>query len=166
MEDIVNKVNQSKLETFDLENFFPKEKFISIDISKWLYKGIILKEKEYRLALNNFDFTIFKDKNIGLFCSTGAILPSWSYLLVTTKLIGIANKTIQGNENDFLILHYQEILSKIDFSIYLDKSVILKGCSKKPVPQEVYVLSLFYLQPYSKSIMYGEACSAVPVYKK
>lgn len=166
MKEIVNKVAQSSLETFDLEDFFPKEKFVALDISQWLFDGILLKEKEYREAINSFEFSVFKDKNVGLFCSSDAILPSWAYLLVTTKLISFAKNIIQGNEKDFLISYYQEILKQQDFSIFQDKAVILKGCSHKPVPQEIYVLSLSYLQPYAKSIMYGEACSAVPVYKK
>jgi Protein of unknown function (DUF2480) len=166
MEEIVNKVAQSSLETFDLEDFFPKEKFVALDISQWLFDGILLKEKEYREAINSFDFSIFNDKNVGLYCSSDAILPSWAFLLVSTKLIGIANKIIQGNEKEFLIAHYQEVLNLQDFTIYQDKAVILKGCSHKPVPQEIYVLALCYLQPFAKSIMYGEACSAVPVYKK
>ena len=101
-----------------------------------------------------------------MYCSTDAILPSWTYLLVTTKLIGIAIKVIQGSDKDFLIWHYQEILSKFDYSKYNDKSIILKGCSYKPVPQEIYTIALSYIQPFARSIMYGEACSAVPIYKK
>jgi len=166
MEEIINKVAQSSLETFDLEDFFPKEKFVALDISQWLSEGILLKERAYRDAINSFDFSIFKDKNIGLFCSSDTILPSWAFLLVSTKLIGIAKNIIQGNEKDFLIAHYQEILKQQDFTNYQNKAVILKGCSQKPVPQEVYVIALSFLQPYAKSIMYGEACSAVPVYKK
>jgi len=166
MEEIINKVAQSSLEVFDLEDYFPTDNFIIFDISQFLKDGFLLIEKDFREAVKNYDFSFYNNQVVGLQCSTDAILPSWTFLIVATQLVGIAKKVIQSNEKDFIIANYQENISKIDFSMYQNKAVILKGCSKKPVPQEVYTLVLNYLQPFAKSIMYGEACSAVPVFKK
>ena len=128
--------------------------------------GFILKEKEFRAALNEFDWSIYKDAYICLNCSTDAILPAWTYILITSHLNSFSKSTIQGSKKDLLISIYIEKLRDIDFSIYKDLPVILKGCSNKPVPQEVYVLAHQKIITYARSIMFGEACSAVPLYKK
>jgi hypothetical protein len=166
MQEIINKVAQSNLEIFDLEDYYPKEIFVNLDISQWLIDGFLLKEKEFRNDLKKYDFSIYKNKIIGLQCNTDAILPAWTYLVVATHLIGFAKKTIHGNQKDFILAHYNEIFAKIDFSNYQNKSIILKGCSKIEVPLELYTLALNYLQPIAKSIMFGEACASVPVFKK
>ena len=165
MEEIINKVANSKLEVFDLEDFFPKQPLLSIDISQWLYEGFILKEKEFRKTLKNYDWLPFKDSLVSINCSTDAILPAWTFALVTVYLQPIASKVVSGNKNDLLINVYQEKLDQIDFSIYDKKTLILKGCSNKPVPNEAYVLAIQKLMPFAKSIMFGEACSAVPLFK-
>ena len=163
--DIINKVANSKLEVFDLEDYFPKEEIFTIDISQWLYEGFILKEKDFRELLKSFDWSIYSEKGIVLFCSTDAILPAWTFALVASYLIPFAKQIIHGNEHDYLLLHYNKVLESIDFSNYQDKPVILKGCSKKPVPNAIYTLAIQKLYPFSKSVMFGEACSAVPLYK-
>jgi hypothetical protein len=163
--DIINKVANSKLEVFDLEDYFPKEEIISIDISQWLLEGFLLKESEFRLQLKNYDWNYYTGKYVVLFCSTEAILPAWAFALVTAHLKE-AKKVFQGSNEAALIQIYQDTLSKLDFSIFDNAPVILKGCAKKPVPNQVYVEALQYLQPFAKSIMFGEACSAVPLFKK
>jgi hypothetical protein len=166
MADIVNKVAKSPLITFNLEDYYPKGKRVQIDIKEWLFQGIILKEKDFRLELKAHGWEQYQDTYVSLYCSTDAIIPSWAYLLVTTYLEGIAQKVVFGSLEILNSLLYQEALSKIDLTDYQDKPIIIKGCSDKPVPENAYLLALQMLQPVAKLIMYGEACSAVPLYKK
>jgi hypothetical protein len=166
MADIVNKIAKSPLITFNLEDYYPKGRRVQIDIKEWLFQGIILKEKDFRLELKAHDWKQYEDTYVSLYCSTDAIIPSWAYLLVTTYLEGIAQKVVFGSLEILNSLLYQEALSKIDLTDYQDKPIIIKGCSDKPVPENAYLLALQMLQPVAKSIMYGEACSAVPLYKK
>lgn len=166
MDEIVNKVANSALEVFDLEDFYPKENRSEIDISQWLLEGILLKEKEFRAQLNQYNWAQYQGQNVAVFCSTDAIVPAWAAVLVAIQLAPFAKKIISGTFEDLDSALFQELLSKIDYSVYEGKSVILKGCSKKPVPMSAYVLAAQFLQPFAKSIMYGEACSAVPLYKK
>lgn len=163
--DIINKVATSKLEVFDLEDYFPKEEIIALDIAKWLFEGFILKEKDFREALNNYNWSQYSEKGIALFCSSEAILPAWAFALVTTYLQPFAKNIVHGSSNDYLLLSYKTTLATIDYSTYKDKPLILKGCAKKPVPQQIYTLAIQNLMPFAKSIMFGEACSAVPLYK-
>lgn len=163
---IVNKVANSKLEIFDLEDYFPTEEVCSVDISQFLFEGFILKEKEFRDQLKNFNWEQFKDKYVAIFCSTDAILPAWTYALISSCLYSNSISSIQGSVKEMLISIYSKKLDSIDFSVYNDLPVILKGCSKKQVPQEIYVLATQKLIPFAKSIMFGEACSAVPLFKR
>ena len=164
--EIINKVANSVLEVFDLEDYYPEGKRMLIDYSQWLYDGYILKEKDFREHLKNHSWTQYQDSYVVVSCSTDAIVPAWAAILVTLYAAPFAKKVINGSFDDLETALYQEILSTIDYSIFTDKPVIIKGCSKKPVPMSAYVLAAQYLQPFSKSIMYGEACSAVPLYKK
>ena len=166
MDEIINKVANSSLKVFDLEEYYPKGIRVQIDISQWLSDGFILKEKEFREHLKQHDWTKYQDHFVAVFCSTEAIVPTWASILVSVHLAPFAKKIIEGNLQDLETLLYQEILPKIDYSKYENKSVIIKGCSKKPVPISAYVTVAQFLQPFAKSIMYGEACSAVPLYKK
>lgn len=163
--EIINKVANSVLEVFDLEDYFPKQPIHSIDVSQWLVEGFILKEKDFRESLKNHDWLSYKDSLVCIYCATDAILPAWTFALVSVYLQPYALKVVSGNKNDLLLNLYQEKLNQIDFSIYDKKPVILKGCSNKPVPQEAYVLAIQKIMPYAKSVMFGEACSAVPLFK-
>ena len=166
MDEIINRVANSVLEVFDLEDYYPKGTRTQIDISQWLLEGFLLKEKEFRAHLANHDWSQYKDNYVAVFCSTDAIIPAWASILVTLQLAPFAKKIISGTIEDLDSALYQEILPTIDYSVFENKPVIIKGCSKKPVPNSAYVLAAQYLQPFAKSIMYGEACSAVPLYKK
>jgi hypothetical protein len=166
MEEIINKVANSVLEVFDLEDFYPEGIRTQVDISQWLEEGFLLKEKQFRESLKNHNWEQYKDHFVAINCSTDAIIPAWASILVTTYLNPFAKKIVLGNLNDLETSIYQEIISKIDFSKYQNKPVILKGCSKKPVPQSAYIFAMQQLQKVAKSIMYGEACSAVPLFKK
>jgi hypothetical protein len=165
MEEIINKVANSALEVFDLEDYYPKGIRSQIDLSQWLIDGFLLKEKDFREELKNHDWQQYQDHFVAINCSTDAILPAWASILVTINVAPFAKKVINGTFADLDISLYQEILSTIDYSAYQDKSVIIKGCSKKPVPMSAYIVAAQNLQPFAKSIMYGEACSAVPLYK-
>ena len=166
MDEIVNKVANSVLEVFDLEDYYPSGIRTQLDISQWLLDGFLLKEKDFREALKNHDWSQFQNYFVAIHCSTDAIIPAWATILVTTYISSFAKKVVLGNLNDLETALYQEILPTLDYSKYQDKSVILKGCSKKPVPESAYIMAIQKLQPFAKSIMYGEACSAVPLYKK
>lgn len=165
MEEIINKVANSTLEVFDLEDYYPAGIRAQIDISQWLYEGFLLKEKDFREHLNKQDWSQYQDQYVAVTCGTDAIIPKWAIILVTMHLAPFAKKIINGYLEDLDAALYVEILSKIDYTVYQDKPVIIKGCSRKPVPMLAYVLAAQYLQRYAKSIMFGEACSAVPLYK-
>ena len=164
--EIINKVANSKLEIFDLEDYYVAGNRIQIDISIWLKESFLLIEKDFREHLKIFDFSIYQDSFVAIHCSTDAIVPAWANILVATYVSQFAKKVVSGNLDDLETALYQEILPTLDYSLYNDKSVILKGCSKKPVPESAYIMAVQYLQQHSKSIMYGEACSAVPLFKK
>lgn len=164
--EIINKVANSVLEVFDLEDYYPLGTRTQIDISQWLYEGFLLKEKDFRESLKNHEWSQYQGHFVAIHCSTEAIIPAWASILVASHALPFVRKAVLGNLSDLETSIYQEILSKIDYSQYQDKPVIIKGCSKKPVPESAYILAIQHLQPISKSIMYGEACSAVPLYKK
>lgn len=166
MEEIINKVANSALEVFDLEDYYPKGMRVQIDISQWLLEGFLLKEKDFREYLKNHDWSQYQDQYVAVHCSTDAIIPAWALILVSVHLVPFAKKVVNGTIEDLDASLYEEILSKIDYSIYKGKPVIVKGCSRKPVPMRAYILATNYLQPFARSIMYGEACSAVPLYKE
>ena len=166
MDEIINRVANSTLEVFDLEDYYPNGIRTQIDISQWLFEGFLLKEKDFREALKNHDWSQYQNHFVAIHCSTDAIIPAWASILVTTHMATFAQKVILGTISDLESALYQEILLQFDYSNYQDKAIIIKGCSKKPVPESAYVLAAQYLQPFAKSIMYGEACSAVPLYKK
>ncbi len=166
MDEIINRVANSTLEVFDLEDYYPNGIRTQIDISQWLHEGFLLKEKDFREALKNYDWSQYQNHFVAINCSTDAIIPAWASILVATHVTPFAQKVILGTISELESALYQEILSQLDYSTYQDKPVIIKGCSKKPVPESAYILAVQYLQPIAKSIMYGEACSAVPLYKK
>lgn len=165
MEEIINKVANSALEVFDLEDYYPKGIRTQVDISLWLLGGFLLKEKDFREELKNHDWTQYQDHYVTINCSTDAIVPAWASILVAIQLAPFAKKIINGNNEDMDAALYEELLLKIDYTVYQNKAVIIKGCSKKPVPVRAYILAAHHLQPFARSIMYGEACSAVPLYK-
>ena len=163
---IVNRVAKSKIRTIDLEKCYPEGKRVALDISQWLYKGFVVKEKEFRSALKEHDWSNYKDSNVAMYCSTDAIVPEWAYMLVSTYLREHASKVIYGTLQELELLLFQEAVDKIDANEYKDKPVIIKGCSEKVIPQNAYIQLVQKLQPVVKSMMFGEACSSVPLYKK
>jgi hypothetical protein len=163
---IVNRVAGSALITFDLEKLYQIGNRQSIDLSQWLYQGLLLKEKEFRAQLKAHDWSACQDHFIALYCSTDAILPAWAPLLVTIHLQPYARKVVLGTLKDLEVQLFAEEIQLLDLSQYKDQPVIIKGCSEKTVPQAAYVQVIDKLKPVVKSLFYGEACSSVPLYKK
>lgn len=166
MEQIINKVTSSSLVVFDLEDYYQEGIRTQIDISQWLLEGFLLREKDFREALKNHDWSQYQDHYVAVDCSTEAILPTWASILVASYLQNYAKKIILGNISEIDVHLYIEKILQIDFTVFANKPVILKGCSKKPVPKEAYIMAVTQLQKVAKSIMFGEACSAVPLFKK
>lgn len=164
--EIINRVAQSKLVTFNLEDYYPEGNRILFDISNWLLEGFILKEKDFREEAKNHDWQQYKNAYVALTCSTDAIIPAWAYMLLTTYLSQIAKKVVIGNLEQLESSIYQDIINKLDISSLKDLPIIIKGCSKKPVPKNAYIYLIEKLQPIAKNIMYGEACSSVPLFKR
>lgn len=165
-EEIVNRVAQSKLITFNLEDYYPKGQRFLFDVSQWLFEGFVLKEKDFREQAKNHDWSQYKDQFVALGCSTDAIIPAWAYMLIATYLENHAKKVVIGNLEDLESHLYQEVIEQMDVSDLKDQPVIIKGCSQKPVPKNAYIFLIKKLQPVVKSLMYGEACSSVPLYKQ
>ena len=166
--EIVNKVKQSaKLVTLDLQQYFDENPRVGLDLKQFLFKGLILKEKDFRQQLEEFDWEQYTDQYVCVYCSTDAILSKWAYMLVGQHLAGHAKEVFKGQPDDIIHELYQRKLDTIDWSKFDDKFVILKGCSddERPVPDSVYLYATQKLIPHVKKLMYGEACSNVPVYR-
>ena len=165
-DEIVNRVANSALITINLEDYYPKGKRVLVDIKAWLFEGLILKEKDFRQAVNTHDWSQYQDDFVALTCSTDAIIPAWAFMLLSTHLEPFAKTVVIGNLEALETSIYQDIINTLDVSKFNNASLIIKGCSHKPIPQNAYVMLTSKLRPIAKSIMYGEACSAVPLYKK
>jgi Protein of unknown function (DUF2480) len=166
MDTIVNKVAESGLITLDLEEFYPKEEIVDFDLKDYLFMGMILKEKDFRAALQGLTWADYKDKFVALYCSAEAIIPLWAYMLVSTNLSGIARKVFAGTPDEMRKQLFIEKIRGINADEYTDKRVVIKGCGDLEVGEFAYVEITNKLTPVVKSLMFGEACSAVPVYKK
>ncbi|MEP7255696.1 MAG: DUF2480 family protein [Ferruginibacter sp.] len=165
-EVIVNKVSESGLITLDLEEYYPKEEVAVFDMKDYLFMGLILKEKEFRETMKSLDLTPYKEKNVALTCSADAIIPMWAYMLAASYLEPVANEVVFGDEEFLHKTLFLKNISKINASDYDDKRVVVKGCGDLPISETAYVAITSLLRPVVKSIMYGEPCSTVPIYKK
>jgi len=163
--EIRNRVADSKLVTIDLEDFYPEGERVLFDIKQWLFKEQILKETEFREYVKNHDWARYQNKYVALTCSTEVIIPSWAYLLISVSLSEHAQKIVVGDLELLETLIFQDILNEISLDKYKNNPVIIKGCSNKPIPQSAYISLISKLLPVVKSIMYGEACSNVPLFK-
>lgn len=163
---IINKVQQSGLITIDLEDYFHAGEKVLFDIKNYLYEGIILKEKDFRGYLKEHNWEQYAGKNVAITCSVDAIIPTWAYMLVTTKLQPYANLIVFGTLNDLHAKIFSNAITQINASDYTQAKVVIKGCGKLEVPVSAYVELTNKLLPVVSSIMYGEPCSTVPVYKQ
>jgi hypothetical protein len=163
---IINKVAESGIISIDLEKYYPTEEFVTFDLKDYLFMGLILKEKDFRQALKEIDLAQFSNRICFITCSADAIIPMWAYMLACATLQQVSHNVIMGNrelaEKELLL----ENIRNIDPNDYADKRVVVKGCGEKPVPAEAYMEITKKLLPVVQSIMYGEPCSTVPVYKR
>ena len=167
MEDIIiNKVAQSAIETIDLEKFYPEGETAIFDLKEYLFMELILKEKDYRERLKNQDWSAYQNKNVCITCSADAIIPLWAYMLATTYLGPIAKEVMVGSAAFMHEVLFLKNLWKIDAKEYEGKRIVIKGCGEKEIPAPAYAEITKILRPVAKSIMYGEPCSTVPVYKQ
>lgn len=165
MSEIINRVANSPIATIDLENFYRKEDRVIFDLKDFLYQGLVLKEKEFRAALKEFDWSSLVGKLVAITCTEDAIVPNWAFILVGTYL---GKHDVEYVVGDLMALEqflFEKELVKIDIASFQDRPIVIKGCSKFPVPLYAYGRVTSLLQPYAKSIMYGEPCSTVPLYK-
>lgn len=165
-EVLVNRVASSGLITINLEDFYPKGEIVIFDLKPYLFMELILKEKDFREAMKAHDWNQYEGKNIVVFCSNDAIIPVWAFMLVATYASPFANEIFQGTEEEFLKAHYETVIKGLNIEEYKNERIVIKGCSNKPVPASAYLALTKKMRPFVQSIMYGEPCSTVPIYKK
>ena len=163
---IINKVSESSLITLNLEDFFPRGEIAVFDMKDYLFMGMILREKDFREALKNLDLSLYKNRVVAVTCSADAIIPVWAYMLVASSLQPVATEirfgTAEEIKRDLLLRN----IAQIDVSDYAEKRVVIKGCGELPVGESAYLEATKILRPVAKSIMYGEPCSTVPIFKR
>lgn len=165
-EEIVNKVAASGLITLDLEEYYPKEEILVFDLKSHLFMELILKEKDFRAALQQHDWSLYQDKVVAVTCTADAIIPMWAYMLVATYLQPVAKDIQFGNEQTVRQQLFIKNIAAIPASEYADQRVVVKGCGDVPIGEYAYLEITKKLRPVAKSIMYGEPCSTVPIFKK
>ncbi len=163
---IINKVAESGIVTIDLEKWYPREDTAVFDMKDHLFMEMILKEKDFREALKNQDWEKYRNKHVAVTCTADAIIPVWAYMLVVSYLQPIAKEIVMGDEKELHKTLFLKNLSAVDIKEYTDKRIVIKGCGETPVAVYVYMEITKKLRPVVKSIMYGEPCSTVPIYKK
>lgn len=164
--EFVNKVSESGIITLDLEDFYPKDETAVFDMKDHLFMGLILKEKDFRETMKTLDLTPYKDKNIALTCSADAVIPVWAYMLAASYLQPVAKEIVFGDADFLHKTLFLKNIEKINTHEYKDQRVVIKGCGELPISETAYVAITNQLRPVVKSIMYGEPCSTVPVFKK
>ena len=166
MAEIINRVAESGIKTINLESLFPSGKRVEIDIKSLLFQGLVLRENDFRQYIKDTDWNAYKNCFVNVTCSADAIVPNWAYMLIASKLSGIAKKVVFGSKNELESKLLLEVIDIINLNEYIDERVIIKGCSDKAISEEAYLNLTLKLTPVVKSLMFGEPCSAVPVYKK
>lgn len=164
--EIINRVDQSGLTEINLEDFYPNGERLLIDVKDNLFQGLILKEKDFRESVKNENWKKYENKFVAITCSADAIVPIWAYMLIAAALQPFAKKFVFGDLKTLETFLFNEALAKINPEEFRDKKLIVKGCGKLPVPDSAYVELTRILAPVAKSLMFGEACSTVPVMKK
>jgi hypothetical protein len=166
MEEIINKVAKSGLISLDLEEHYHSGERVIYDLKDNLFMGLILKEKDFRAFLKNHDWAQYSDKNVAITCSEDAIVPTWAYMLLAIQLEPYANALVFGSLADLETKLFYDVIAQLDIEQYRDARVVVKGCSKQPVPTAAYVEITRKLSPVVQSLMFGEPCSTVPLYKR
>lgn len=165
-EAIVNKVAESGLITLDLEQYMPKEEILAFDLKDFLFMGLILKEKDFRAALVEHDWTKYQDKNVAVFCSADAIVPNWAYMLVVSYMQPYASFIFPGTVDETVKAKILQTINAVDKEQFRDQRVVVKGCGDVEINAYAYLQITILLKPLVKTLMYGEPCSTVPVYKR
>ncbi len=163
---LVNRVAASGLITIKLEDWYPEGEIATFDLKDFLFQGLVLKEKDFRQALKAHDWEQYRDRHVLLRCSTDAIIPTWAWMLLASYLEPVARSVFHGSEEEFLKNWFVEALRREDPSQWAGQRIVIKGCGDKRVPEAAYVELTRILRPIAQSIMYGEPCSTVPIYKK
>ena len=164
--ELVNKVSESALVTINLEDYYPKEEVATFDLKDYLFMGLILKEKDFREALKTLDLTPYTGKAIAVTCSADAVIPVWAYMLVASVLQPVANEVLFGNEEEIKKQLLLTNIAALPVNEFADKRIVIKGCGDLPIGEAAYLQATKILRPVAKSIMYGEPCSTVPIFKK
>jgi hypothetical protein len=165
-ENIINKVAQSGLVTLDPASFYPEGERVIYDIKDNLYMGLILREKDFREFVKGHDWAQYAGKNVGVTCTADAIVPAWAYMLLANRLAPFAREVVFGDEDVLETVLFEKELAKANFEQYRDQRIVLKGCGDIDVPTSAYVELTKRLTPVAKSLMFGEPCSTVPIYKR
>lgn len=165
-ETIINRVAESGIITLNLEDYYPREEMVVFDLKEYLFMGLMLKEKDFRTALQSIEWQQYSGKNVALTCSSDAIIPVWAYMLVTTYLQPFAKEIFFGDAQTVTAQIMLHNLAQVSPESFTGKRVVIKGCGDIQLPESVYIEITKMLRPYAKSIMYGEPCSTVPLYKK
>lgn len=166
LQPLINKVSKSSLETINLEQYYPQVDFHHFDLKDYLFRGLILREKDFRAAVKTYDWSQHHGKVLLVYNSAEAIIPMWAYMLIGVAASEYAKEIFHGNESDYIKVYYQNYLAQLDITPYKDGKIILKGCGKQPVPPAAYMELARKLTPIVSSIMFGEPCSTVPIYKR
>ncbi len=163
---LINRVDQSGILTIDLEQMYPTTPVASFDLKDHLFQGLILKEKDFREALKSHDWQKYAGSVLCVYCSTDAIIPVWAYMLVSSFAASVAHTVYNGTPAEWLRAYYHQAVQNMDATLYAGKRIVIKGCSHKEVPTSAYTDVTALLQPLAQSIMYGEPCSTVPIFKR
>lgn len=163
---LINRVANSPIITLDLAEYLPRVSYAYFDIKDYLWQGMILKEKDFRTAMKASDWSQYKGQVALVICSVDAIIPQWAYALISTTLSDLTEDLFVGTKDEYIKAHYLNTINKLDVSEYADSPMILKGCGDTTIPPEAFSRMAMKLKDVAKSVMYGEACSAVPIYKK
>jgi hypothetical protein len=164
--ELTNRVSESALVTINLEDYYPKEEVAVFDLKDYLFMGLILKEKDFREALKNLDLSAFTNKTVAVTCTADAVIPMWAYMLVASVLQPVAAEVVFGNEEETKKQILLSNISQLRVDEFADKRIVIKGCGDLPVGEAAYLQATKILRPVAKSIMYGEPCSTVPIFKK
>ena len=165
-ETFVNKVSESGIISLNLEEFYPKEEVAVFDMKDYLFMGLILKEKDFRENLKSLDLLVYTEKVVAVSCSADAVIPVWAYMLAASYLQPVASEVVFGTAAEIKNMLLLKNIAQLPVNDFADKRVVIKGCGELPVGEAAYLLATKLLRPVAKSIMYGEPCSTVPIFKK
>lgn len=166
MEPIRNRVAESDIQIFNLEELWDGAPVRELDLKPFLVEGLVLREREFRQRVKDYDWDQFRGARLAVFCSTDAIIPTWAFMLIATRVKGVVLSVAPGRTSDIIRDHFTRALNDVDWEKYRDRNVVIKGCGSKMVPTSAYVASTLRLQDVAGKLMYGEPCSSVPLWRR